>query len=130
VCREHVEELLELRIPTTAEFADDGAWSVRKLIDARALDVRPTRPDERWMRTEGERIGPLQWTLWLGDESRILYDDGAPLALDDALRAQQGVSIVEWEDREVFWIGAARMCRSGVMAAAARALSDARVRGA
>jgi hypothetical protein len=39
-----------------------------------------------------------------------------------------GIERVEWVDREILLIGAPRLCADGVLAAAARALEDPRVR--
>lgn len=129
-CAEHLEQVARVRIPVVAEYAEEPGedWSVDELVEAGALEARETESDERWLWADGQKVGPFQWSLWVGDEARSLYDDDAGLGLDDSLRSRPGLEIVEWEDREVFWLGAPSMCRSGVLAAAARALADPRVR--
>jgi hypothetical protein len=129
-CPEHVEDLQDLRIPVCAEMREDDfeVWSVAELMEVGALEARRTTKDERWFSTEDGRVGPLDWSLWVGDEARSVYDDDAPLSVAESLATRPGIEIVEWEDREVFWLGAPSLCQSGVLAAAARALSDPRVR--
>ena len=129
-CPEHVEDLRDLRIPVCAEMREQGfeVWSVAELMEVGALEARPTTRDEQWLSTEDGRVGPLDWSLWVGDEARSVYDDDAPLSVAESLATRAGIEIVEGEDREVFWLGAPSLCQSGVLAAAARALSDPRVR--
>ncbi len=129
-CPEHVEDLVDLRIPVSAEMREEDfeAWSVAELVEVGALEARPATRDEQWVSTGEGRVGPLNWSLWVGDEARSVYDDDAPLSVAEALATRPGIEIVEGEDREVFWLGAPSLCRSGVLAAAARALSDPRVR--
>lgn len=101
-CAEHIEELRELAVPLTLEIReelDEPPMSVAELMDCGALGVNPSS-----------------------------YDDDAPLPLDESLRAQPGVERVLWEDREVIHVGAPRLCHDGILAAAARALIDPRVR--
>ena len=121
-CPEHVETLLGHRIPTIDDVADE--WSVGDLLASGALDVTPIDEGDRWLAGAAQRSGPFHWSLWVGDEARCLYDDDARLGVDDALLAQPGVDLVEWVDREEFYLGAPRRCRSGVLALAVRALSD------
>ncbi len=66
----------------------------------------------------------------LRDDARVSYDDDAPLPLDESLLSRPGIERVAWEDREVMHVGAPTLCRDGVLAAAARALLDDRVRSA
>ena len=129
-CPEHVEDLLDLRIPVGAEMREEGfeEWSVAELVGVGALEARPTSHDERWVDTQDGRVGPLDWSLWVGDEARSVYDDDAPLSVAESLASRPGIEIVEGEDREVFWLGAPALCESGVLAAVARALADPRVR--
>jgi hypothetical protein len=129
-CPEHAEDLRDLRIPVCAEMREEGFedWSVAELMEVGALEARPTTRDEQWVDTEDGRVGPLNWSLWVGDEARTVYDDDAPLSVAESLATRQGIEIVEGEDREVFWLGAPALCQSGVLAAAARALADPRVR--
>ncbi len=49
---------------------------MRELVDAEALEVRPAKPDERWLTPVSERVGPLQWSLWLGAEPPVGYVAG------------------------------------------------------
>ncbi|HEX6249128.1 MAG TPA: hypothetical protein VFZ64_14750 [Nocardioidaceae bacterium] len=138
-CTEHVEDLLGLYLPYTAEMAGelgDEPMTVGELIECGGLDVEAKEPDDLWLPPVGDQghldpatqEGPFEWTLWVGDEARAHYDDEADLQLDESLLQQPGLERVVWEDREVFHVGAGRMCRSGVLAAAARALADPRVR--
>jgi len=137
-CPEHVDDLTNLVVPVT----DDGrlqttydAMTVEDLVDSGALSAKPTKADGRWLDTfdpqDGtfkQRIGPFHWALWIGDAARLCYDDDAAFSLDQALLASPGVQRVEWMDTEAFLIGAPTLCASGMMAAAARALADPRVR--
>ena len=122
-CLEHVDDLRELRIPVADSWRDQveqESLSVDELLDAEALGADPVPP--------GERIEPgLAWQVWVGDEARLLYDDDAH-PLDEVLAAQPGIGRVVWEDREIFHVHAANLCAEGVLAAAARALADPRVR--
>ena len=132
-CVEHVEDLLAMRVPYTREMTAEPAeepMTVGELIECGALDARPHDPADRWLSLPegGAPDGPFGWLLWLGDEARAHYDDDADLPLDSALLDQPGLERVAWEDREVFHVGAEGLCRSGVLAAAARALADPRVR--
>jgi hypothetical protein len=129
-CPEHVEDLVDLRIPVSAEMREEDfeEWSVAELMETGALEARRTTPEEQWLTTEDGRVGPLNWSLWVGDEARSVYDDDAPLSVAEALAARPGIEVVEGEDREVFWLRAPTLCHSGVLAAAARALADPRVR--
>lgn len=131
-CVEHVEDLLAMRVPYTEEMAAEleEPMTVGELIECGALDARPHDPADRWLSgLEGDAPeGPFGWMVWLGDEARAHYDDDADLPLDRALLDQPGLERVAWEDREVFHVGADGLCRSGVLAAAARALADPRVR--
>lgn len=138
-CPEHVEDLLTMPIPLTRAMAEEvGAETatVGDLVEWKALGVDPTDPDLQWLdavdadgRVDGTRKdGPFHWTLWVGDEARAHYDDDAELPLDRSLLARPGVDRVAWEDRELLHVGVTGLCDSGVLAAAARALADPRVR--
>lgn len=132
-CVEHVEDLLAMRVPYTDEMAaelGEDPMTVGELIECGALDARPHDPADRWLAGPGggSREGPFGWMVWLGDEARAHYDDEAELPLDRAMLDQPGLERVAWEDREVFHVGADGLCRSGVLAATARALADPRVR--
>jgi hypothetical protein len=135
-CEEHVENLDEHAIPFGTTFhaeqdpAGAAAMTVAELRESGALEARLAETDEQWVTLphSGQRLGPFHWSVWLGDESRMLYDDDAPASLDDSIAVQPGVERVEWADREVFWVGAPALCPSGVMAAVVRALDNPRVR--
>ena len=129
-CREHVEELAGLVVPASAELAEEdlGDMTVGDLVDMGALGVDPD--DLAWFTDQGtgKRLGPFHWRLWLGDEVRGSYDDDADLGIDESLRRQPGIDLVDWEDREVFHVSSPTLCADGVLAAAARALLDPAVR--
>ena len=139
-CTEHVEDLLGLVMPYTASAAEaaDAPVTVSDLLEWQALDVRLNEPRSRWIDAvddygnpaPGGEDGPFQWSLWVGDEARSHYDEHADLQLDESLRQRQGVERVVWHDREVFLVGTDGLCASGVLAVAARALADPRVRAA
>ncbi|SCL33715.1 hypothetical protein GA0070624_4804 [Micromonospora rhizosphaerae] len=131
-CTEHDDELADLVVPVTEPGV--APMTVEELVACGALGAGPVKPRDRWWEifdeTDAgpERIGPFHWTLWVGDEARSCYDDAAALSLDQSLLARPGVQLVEWMDREEFLIGAPALCASGILAAAARALADPRVR--
>ena len=128
-CPEHVEDLAALVVPWAPAWGpvDSDPITVGDLLEMEALAVAPA--EVAWHDlASGERLGPFQWELWLGDEARATYDDDAGLAIDEALRERPGIDVVEWEDREVFHLAAPTLCGDGVLAAAARALLDPRVR--
>lgn len=131
-CPEHDDTLTDLLVPV----AKPGVTpvTVGDLVACRALGVEPVESRDRWWElvdetdTGPDRIGPFHWALRVGDEAQSCYDDAAALSLDQALLARPGVRLVEWMDREGFLVGAPTLCASGVLAAAARALADPRVR--
>jgi hypothetical protein len=130
-CVEHVEDLHDVEVPLSAQLADEDEtpMTVGDLLECEALGAEPTAPSERWIHPhDGPREGPFHWNVWVGDEARMSYDDDAPLSLDEAIRQQPGVGAVEWADREVFYVEAGGMCRSGMLAAVGRALVDPRLR--
>ncbi|HXH78015.1 hypothetical protein [Nocardioides sp.] len=130
-CSEHIEDLRgEVVTPApTRQFAY-APFTVGELLDGRELGVRPVEAQGRWLDLHGsrERIGPFHFTLWVSDGATIAYADDATLQMDAAIRDQPGVELVEWEDREVFHVSAPTLCADGVLAAAARALMDPRVK--
>jgi hypothetical protein len=132
-CPEHLEGVIGLAVPLTAEVLrespDEQAMTVGELIEADALGVEPCEMVFfHDVETGALDDGPYNWTVWVGDEARSSYDDEAELALDRALRAQPGVERVLWEDREVLHVGAPTVCVDGMLATVARALLDPRVR--
>jgi hypothetical protein len=133
-CPEHIEQLLDLPVPLTREMReeyDEQPLTVGELIEMSALGVDPAEEAYFYDPRSGRRDdGPYHWTVWFGDEARGSYDDDAPLQLDESLDSRPGVELVAWEDREVIHVGAPTLCRDGVLAAAARALLDDRVRSA
>ena len=66
--------------------------------------------------------------LWFGDETRLHYDDEASLSLEDVVASPPGVSDVVREDRETILVRAPGRCADAMLAIAARALLDDRVR--
>jgi hypothetical protein len=111
------------------EELDEPPMTVADLIECSALGVQPCA--DRWFfdpRSGRRDDGPYHWTLWIGDEARASYDDDSPFQLDQSLDDRPGIELVAWEDREVIHVGAPALCEDGVLAAAARALIDPRVR--
>lgn len=134
-CPEHIEELLDLPVPLSPLMRigdDDEPLTVAQLLEtAGGLSVDPS--DEHWLfdpETERDDDGPYEWTVGYWDDARASYDDDAALPLDESLLSRPGIERVAWEDREVMHVGAPTLCRDGVLAAAARALLDDRVRSA
>ena len=132
-CPEHIDALTDVVVPLTVEisatFPGEPPMTVGELMEAEALGVDPCDTAYFNDLETGQRDdGPYHWTVWVGDEARSSYDDEAELALDESLRGQPGVERVLWEDREVLHVGAPTLCADGVLAAAARALIDPRVR--
>ena len=128
-CTEHVEDLAGLVVPVTAQYGTDLEPStVGELLEMQALGTSPAELTSWRDHETGEVRGPFHWELWLGDETRASYDDDASLPMDESLLARPGIESVEWEDREVFHLAAPTLCADGVLAAAARALLDPRVR--
>jgi hypothetical protein len=131
-CPEHVDQLLELPVPLTREMREefgDEPLTVGQLVEMGALGVDPAQDRYFFDPRSGRRDdGPYHWTVWFGDETRACYDDDAPVQLDESLDDRPGIELVAWEDREVIHVGAPGLCEDGVLAAAARALIDPRVR--
>jgi hypothetical protein len=134
-CPEHIETLLDLPVPMSPLMRvddDDKPLTVRQLLEtAGGLSVEPG--DERWLLdpdTGRDDDGPYEWTVGYWDDARVSYDDDAQLPLDQSLLSRPGIERVAWEDREIMHVGAPTLCRDGVLAAAARALLDDRVRSA
>lgn len=126
-CPEHVEELTGLVVPVTSDMAQVEPFRVGDLIEMHALGVSPAGLVTWQDHDTGQQRGPFHFELWVGDEARCCYDDAA-LPMDQSLLARPGIEAVEWEDREVFHLAAPTLCADGVLAAAARALLDPRVR--
>ncbi|MFC0003608.1 hypothetical protein [Micromonospora siamensis] len=133
-CPEHADDLTDLLLPV--DEAGEPPVRLADLIEARKVGVSPAEPQEHWLEPHDEsdagpdRLGPFHWGLRVGDEAHDCYSDEAPWSLDQALLDRPGVEQVEWMDREDFLVGAPTLCASGVLAAAARALADPRVRRA
>jgi hypothetical protein len=130
-CPEHLEGVLSLSVPLTAEirdaFPDEQPMTVAELIEVDALGVQSCETPFFNDADTGALDGPYTWTVWVGDEARSSYDDEAEVSLDAALRARPGVERVLWEDREILHVGAPTLCADGMLAAAARALLDPRI---
>ncbi|WP_433043782.1 hypothetical protein [Dactylosporangium sp. CS-033363] len=125
-CREHEEDVLGLVIPN-ADWDEDPTFAA--LLETGSLGVSPLEAGDRFMTVlDGPSLGPFHWVMWAADEIYGCYDDDAELPVDRALAEQAGVELVEWYDREEFRVGAAGLCRSGMLAVVARALLDPRIR--
>lgn len=128
-CARHLDEgLLEAEVPYAPGAGipdDEPPMSVGELIDSEALGCEPLGADERML---DDGTGPYHWNVWFGDETRGSYADDAELELDAAVQKQAGVERVAWLDREVMYLGAPTLCRSGVLAAAALGLLEPGVR--
>lgn len=131
-CEEHVEQLRHQAVPAGSSAGGDagGTVTVGDLLDADALPVRVSGPDEQYLygTASGERRGPYHYRLTPSGVVSALYDADAPASLDDVLFVQPGIERVLWVDRTVFAVGAPRMCPAGVQAAFVRALLNPRVR--
>ncbi|MGZ4472870.1 MAG: hypothetical protein ACXVW2_17630 [Nocardioidaceae bacterium] len=128
-CETHVETMREVSIPYAAGAGRAGGCVVGDLLDRNALTVQVTGPADRSTRLPtGQRVGPLHWQVRLTDAGAALYDRDAPTQLDDCLSVQPGVDRVVALDPEGFAVGAADLCRSGVLAAMVTALGNPRVR--
>lgn len=130
-CEQHVENLRDLAIPHGAlAGGEPGATTtVGELLDRPALTVRLALPAEAWVDLPtGQRTGPYHWVAELGEPGRVLYDEHAPVQLDDCLAVQPGVERVALLETDRFAVGAPTLCPSGVQAAVATALSNPRVR--
>lgn len=122
--REVLEGLSE-RFGTPGLPAEDEI-TVDDLAALDALDVRTLDADDDVDRELLQR--GFQFTVELGDEARLFYDDRAPFGLDRALAARPGVLAVDWEEREVLHVRAPGMSAEDVQDAVLEALRDPRVR--
>jgi hypothetical protein len=135
-CEAHVEDLRGATIPLGRAAAQRAAApeaasiTVAELLDGAALQVRLAGPDEAYVALPqtGQRTGPYHWVLDLGDQVCLLYDEDAPVNLDDCLAVQPGIDRVVWIGRERLAVGAPGLCPSGVRAALVEALDNPRVR--
>lgn len=134
-CTRHLDdELMSTVVPFSTALAEDvgiepEAVTIADLLHPGGLSVQPARDDEQ----VPDAPADLTWSLGVYDDARAHYDDtddGAEVDLDTALAGQPGVDRVEWCDREVFLLAAPTLCADGVLAAAALALLDDRVRAA
>ena len=132
-CARHLDDaLLATVVPYASSLAEDLGFdpdpvTVADLLCPGGLSVRPARPGDRGPGDPAD----LTWNLGVYDDARVHYDDtddGATTDLDAALVSQPGIDRVEWCDREVFLLAAPTLCEEGVLAAAAVALLDDRVR--
>jgi hypothetical protein len=123
-----VDELSDLVIPFRAGLPDPDTLpvTVGDLVASGSLGTRPLGDQE----AETDDVpGRFHWMVMLSDQARAHYDDqGAPLELDAALASRAGVERVEWPERDAFLLQAPTLCHDGVLACAARALLDPRVR--
>lgn len=119
-CGEHLVDVADRVVPfaasSQAEKPDHTAVTVADLVKAKALGA------------EEVENTPGRWMLWFGDETRAHYDEDAPMNLEDAVAQAPGVSEVVREDRETVLVRAHGRCKDAMVAVAARALLDDRVR--
>ena len=128
-CERHVEQLLEVTLPYAADTGRSGELTVRDLVATGSPAVRLALPHETEVALphSGQVTGPYHWVVATVDPLSLLYDDDAPVLLDDCLSVQPGV------DRVVLLagalaVGAPGLCPSGVQAAVVTALGNPRVR--
>ncbi len=127
-CEQHVENLREVSIPGGGG-ASTAAVTVAELLDGAALVARLAGLEERFVELPtGQRTGPYQWVLELSGKGLQLFDDDAPVQLDDCLAVQPGVERVAWIDPGRLAVGAPAMCPSGIQASLVTALTNPRVR--
>jgi hypothetical protein len=127
---EHIEDLRDLIVePAAARWRPDAQLTIGALLDRGAMGVHALHGRRRRAGKAATRGGTWDYMLWLGEVTRFAYDDDADLAIEDAITARPGVDVAAWEDNEVVLIGAPSLCPDGVLAAAARALVDPRVKG-
>ncbi len=130
-CSRHLDdELLRTIVPYAASLAVDIGYdpdpaTVSDLLHPGGLSVSPTSAEAQHL---PEPAGTCVWTLGVYDDAQAHYDDDMALDLDAAIAAQPGVEAVDWADREIFLLAAPTLCADGVLAAAALALLDDRVR--
>jgi hypothetical protein len=136
VCADHVDTLLESRIPVAdGAGVEDVPVTVRvaELVTSGALTVLPT-PNDLYVEspTTGERRGPFHWRLLTQAGLAQFSRADAPVQLDDVLFLQPGVESALWvnESRTVLAVGAPRLCVRGLQGAVARALLNPRLRHA
>lgn len=118
-CGEHLVEVAEQVVPfasSEVEDSGDSPVTVADLVEAEALGAEEVEDE------------PGRWLLWFGDETRAHYDDDAPMSLEDVVAMAPGVSEVVREDRETILVRAPGRCEDAMVAVAARALLDDRVR--
>lgn len=119
-CGEHLVDVAEQVVPFAAsgeaKDSGDSPVGVADLVAAEALGAEEVEDE------------PGRWMLWFGDETRAHYDDDAPMSLDDVVALAPGVSEVVREDRETILVRAPGRCENAMVAVAACALLDDRVR--
>jgi hypothetical protein len=119
-CAEHVGDLTRVVVPFASSARGNGGAdspvTIGDLIEWEALGA------------ELEGGDPDRWVLWFGDECRAHYDDNALSRLEDAVAATDGMYDVVREDRETVLVSSKDRCADGMLAVAARALLDDRVR--
>jgi hypothetical protein len=128
-CQAHVEQLGDTVIPFAASTGRDQGVTVTDLRSAGSLDVRLALPHEAEVTLphSGQVTGPYHWVVPTGAALALLYDEDAPVALDDCLSVQEGVERVALVEAGLA-VGAPGLCPSGVQAAVVAALTNPRVR--
>jgi hypothetical protein len=132
-CVRHLDDdLLRTVVPYAASLAadighDPDPATVADLLSPGGLSVSPTELEAQRL---PDSAATFVWTLGVYDDAQVHYEDDMALELDAALALQPGVDEVDWADREVFLVAAPTLCADGMLAAAALALLDERVRTA
>lgn len=133
VCTDHVDTLLDARIPVADGAGPDDVPAtvlVADLFTSGALTVVPS-PNELYVEAPAtrERRGPFHWRVFTEAALEQFSRADAPVQLDDVVFLQPGVESVLWVgDRTVLAVGAPRLCIRGVQGAVARALMNPRLR--
>ena len=103
----------------------DTPWPQRHPLTGSDWVQQPHRL-EHWLQQLDRDSYPLLHCLSQGRTRRLgLYYERL---WQFAVQHAPGIELVAWEDREVIHVGAPTLCEDGVLAAAARALMDPRVR--
>ena len=133
VCTDHVDTLLDARIPVAdGAGPEDIPATVRvaDLVTSGALTVMPS-PNDLYVEEPStrQRRGPFHWRVVTDAALEQFSRADAPVQLDDVLFLQPGVESVLWVgDRTVLAVAAPRLCVRGLQGAVARALMNPRLR--
>jgi hypothetical protein len=129
-CTRHLDdELLAAVVPFTAALVEDIGYTpepatVGGLLHPGGLSVEATD-------VEAQRLtdspSSFVWTVNIYDDA-LVHCDSEAVDLDAVIAEQPGVDDVERLDHEIFLVAAPTLCADGMLAAAALALLDDRVR--